>query len=134
MRARHDQVYGGCFIFQSQVVAPRFDCFEVFRSRGPAPDRVKEILFQLSREAIFGNFIFFEATFIADPSATMAEVKLPGCAVADRACEIFFPQRFHQCRKIKAWIDLPQQFLDDLLAFVVSAFTEVPVSQVSVLV
>ena len=115
-------------------MGPVFHRLEVLCGRGPAPAGVEKVLFRLSSEIIVGNLIFLESTFVADPPAPVSQVEFARRAVTDRAHVIFFAHRLHQGRQCHAGINLPQQFLDHLLALPVPAFPEVPEAQVSIFI
>ena len=66
MRGSHDQVYGGCLVFQSQSVRSVFDCLEVLGSGGPTSSGIEKVFFQCAGENIVGNLIFLESTLVAN--------------------------------------------------------------------
>src|SRR5271165_3727080 len=108
---------------------PTFDRLEVLRRRSPAPTSIEEVFFRHSGKSIIRNLIFFESAFIADSPAPVSQIKLTRRAVTDRARMVFFAQRFHQGGQFERRIDLPEQLLNDLLAFAIPAFSEVAKAQ-----
>src|SRR5579859_2522773 len=134
MRARHDQVYGGSFIFQPQSVRPVFHSLEIFCGRGPAPIGVEEVLFHGAGEGVIGNLIFLKAPFIADAPAPVPEIKFARRTMADRAQVIFLAHRLHQRRQVHSWVNLTKQFLNRLLTLTVSALAKVSVTEITLLI